>query len=434
MVLFTFDDKNEMEKVMVAEPWSFGKRLMVLQRYGKEKDLGDVEFNKVTFWVQVHDLPIRFRTRKIAEQLCEAIGKVNVGIDDVETEGDNFLRVRVTMDISQPLCRGRVISLDSGKDLWVPFKYERLPSLCFWCGCLTHNDRDCEVWVESEGCLSPESQQFGPWLKAVLTRRYMEKEKCAAKKALVVVVRSGKITPEIVRTTNKESLDSHAEGDMDPVFMEVNKDKSRLSTEEEFMEDVTIHEPGYGECDNTIHDPKPVMEKVLTDASEEEIREMDKEIKKHDIICVRPPSFGVDTGKEILLNQACDVKLHQPMSRPCDVKPYQPELAREKLLAKAFEEEIRELDREIKKYDRKFTGPPGFGVGIGKEIVVPSIYEPNVPCPTAHAANTLDPAVHATQLSPSTCMPLAKIPNSPVHHVHVEGTWKRLTRKGWHQM
>ena len=133
MVLFMFDDKNEMEKVMAAEPWSFDKRLMVLQRYGKEKDLGDTEFNKVTFWVQVHDLPIRFRTRKIAEQLSEAIGKVNIGIDDAETEGDNFLRVRVTMDISQPLCRGRVILLDSGKDLWVPFKYERLPSLCFWC-------------------------------------------------------------------------------------------------------------------------------------------------------------------------------------------------------------------------------------------------------------------------------------------------------------
>lgn len=67
MVLLKFDDKNEMEKVMAAKPWSFDKRLMVLQRYGKETDLGDMEFHKVTFWVQVHDLPIIFRTRKIVE-------------------------------------------------------------------------------------------------------------------------------------------------------------------------------------------------------------------------------------------------------------------------------------------------------------------------------------------------------------------------------
>ena len=49
MVLFSLDDKSEMEKVMAAEPWSFDKRLMVLQRYGKEKDVGDMEFSKVTF-------------------------------------------------------------------------------------------------------------------------------------------------------------------------------------------------------------------------------------------------------------------------------------------------------------------------------------------------------------------------------------------------
>ena len=49
VVLFSFDDKSEMEKVVVAEPRSFDKCLMVLQRYGKEKDVGDMEFSKVTF-------------------------------------------------------------------------------------------------------------------------------------------------------------------------------------------------------------------------------------------------------------------------------------------------------------------------------------------------------------------------------------------------
>ena len=40
---------------------------MVLQRYSKEMDIGDMEFSKVTFWVQVHDLPIRFQTKIIVE-------------------------------------------------------------------------------------------------------------------------------------------------------------------------------------------------------------------------------------------------------------------------------------------------------------------------------------------------------------------------------
>ena len=106
VLLISFDDKSEMEKVIAAEPWSFDKRLIVLQRYSKEMDVGDMEFSKVTFWVQVHDLPIIFRTKIIAEQLCEAIGKVNTGVDEAEAEGHNYIRVRVTIDIAQPLSRG----------------------------------------------------------------------------------------------------------------------------------------------------------------------------------------------------------------------------------------------------------------------------------------------------------------------------------------
>ena len=91
VVLFTFDDKSKMEKVLAAEPWSFDKHLMVLQRYDRETDVADMEFNKVTFWVQVHDLLVKFQTRRIAEQLCEAIGTVNVVTNEEETEGENFM-------------------------------------------------------------------------------------------------------------------------------------------------------------------------------------------------------------------------------------------------------------------------------------------------------------------------------------------------------
>uniref|UniRef100_A0A7N2MYR1 Zinc knuckle CX2CX4HX4C domain-containing protein n=1 Tax=Quercus lobata TaxID=97700 RepID=A0A7N2MYR1_QUELO len=262
-----------MEKVMEAEPWSFDKRLMVLQRYGREMDVGDMEFRNVTFWVQVHDLPIRFQTKKIAEQLCEAIGEVNKEIAEAESEGDNFMRVRVTIDITQPLSRGRVVLLDSGKELWVHFKYERLPSLCFWCGCLVHEDRDCELWVDSEGSLLPESQQFGPWLKAapfVPSRKYVVKvpgifnakkadaataKSRIAKQTPVVVVRSGKLAPEIVRSENifttpesilleNEGFDVHKAENKEPDLQEPNNQDTRQSTMGGKKEDVTIQHAG----------------------------------------------------------------------------------------------------------------------------------------------------------------------------------------------
>ena len=38
-----------MEKILTTESWSFDKHLVVLQRYDRETDLTDMEFNKVTF-------------------------------------------------------------------------------------------------------------------------------------------------------------------------------------------------------------------------------------------------------------------------------------------------------------------------------------------------------------------------------------------------
>ena len=52
------------------------------------------------------------------------------------------------------------------KKTWITFKYERLPNICYWCGRLDHNDRDCEIWLESEGSLAENQKQFGPSLRS----------------------------------------------------------------------------------------------------------------------------------------------------------------------------------------------------------------------------------------------------------------------------
>lgn len=49
-----------------------------------------MKFNRATFWVQVHDIPIRFRTREVAEEICGAIRAENEAPVDVEVEGDGL--------------------------------------------------------------------------------------------------------------------------------------------------------------------------------------------------------------------------------------------------------------------------------------------------------------------------------------------------------
>ena len=77
----------------------------------------------------------------------ESIGAVFYPKDPSEMKGCNFMRVRVAVDISKPLCRGRHVMGNQGSDEWIAFKYEHLPNLCYWCGLMSHDDKDCLVGI-----------------------------------------------------------------------------------------------------------------------------------------------------------------------------------------------------------------------------------------------------------------------------------------------
>ena len=70
------------------------------------------------------------------------------------------------MDITQPLCRGRMVRIGGTPPRWVDFKYERLPIFCYWCGKVDHDERDCIQWIQSKETLRSEDKQFGAWLRA----------------------------------------------------------------------------------------------------------------------------------------------------------------------------------------------------------------------------------------------------------------------------
>ena len=53
------------------------------------------------------------------------------------------MRVRVDLPINRLLHRGGNIVNPEGEKFWVTFKYERLPTFCFLCGILGHDEKHC---------------------------------------------------------------------------------------------------------------------------------------------------------------------------------------------------------------------------------------------------------------------------------------------------
>ena len=82
------------------------------------------------------------------EALGRGIREVMKTIEtDEEMGGGRVIRIRVKVDITKPLCRGRKIGLANGREGWATFKYEHLPNFCYWCGLLTHSKKDCALWL-----------------------------------------------------------------------------------------------------------------------------------------------------------------------------------------------------------------------------------------------------------------------------------------------
>lgn len=105
-LLFVVNNEVEVEKVLQILLWSFDKHLMIMERHDKNFNIEKLKFDKLTFWVQVHGLLIKFMNVKATEKICAILGKVIPTVNLNEVEGRNFIRVRVSMDINVPLCRG----------------------------------------------------------------------------------------------------------------------------------------------------------------------------------------------------------------------------------------------------------------------------------------------------------------------------------------
>ncbi|CAJ2634985.1 unnamed protein product [Trifolium pratense] len=111
----------------------------------------------------------KLRSEGLAKKLGNSLGNFEeMDLKECNRMG-KFLRIRVSLDLRKPLKRGSKHNFQ-GKEIWVDYKYERLPKFCFACGRIGHQMRDCEDIEDHHehqySDLEEKQQAFGPWLRA----------------------------------------------------------------------------------------------------------------------------------------------------------------------------------------------------------------------------------------------------------------------------
>ncbi|KAL4386622.1 hypothetical protein GQ457_09G020910 [Hibiscus cannabinus] len=157
-------EKAAREMILNRRPWTVHDDLFSIEPYKPEWRTVDFSFTSMVIWVRVYQLPLRAMNGAMGLQLGGIIG-TTIGVDH-RVEGGNlgeFLRIRVSIDITKPLHRSVMLGNGQGqKSSPCPLKYERLPRFCYFCGLLGHDLASCST---KPTVLDIRKLQYGSWLR-----------------------------------------------------------------------------------------------------------------------------------------------------------------------------------------------------------------------------------------------------------------------------
>ncbi|KAL9445503.1 hypothetical protein AB3S75_018492 [Citrus x aurantiifolia] len=161
--LFKFATKEEKKMVLMGGPWHFDRALIVLAEPTGIGDIKNQSFTHTAFWVQIHNIPIMCMNKEAIQKLGEKIGTVKeVEIDEAGECIGQFARVRISIDISQPLKKIVFLQQADGKTP-MPILYEKLPDFCFCCAHIDHQYRESLRYKGQQ----KEDLPYGGWMRAV---------------------------------------------------------------------------------------------------------------------------------------------------------------------------------------------------------------------------------------------------------------------------
>ncbi|CAA0831743.1 Unknown protein [Striga hermonthica] len=153
-------------KVSKGTGWTFENQFLILKDWQEDLHTDHPIFMELALWVQVWNLPLDWCSTKVGSKVGSVFNQVkNVSIPQSGWLAGKCIRLLVTIDLDQPLLRCASLMLQNRKIL-VDFKYEKLVSLCFYCGFLCHQDRNCVVRSEDIKQGTVKEGLFGEWLRA----------------------------------------------------------------------------------------------------------------------------------------------------------------------------------------------------------------------------------------------------------------------------
>lgn len=109
---------NTADKVHVegGRPWLLDNSIFVIEDYNGKTKPKEMSFNNASFWLQLHNMPLGGMNRWVGMKLGSSVGLVEmVDVDEEDIGWGRQLQVKVRIDFTLPITRGRTVNIDGEK-------------------------------------------------------------------------------------------------------------------------------------------------------------------------------------------------------------------------------------------------------------------------------------------------------------------------------
>lgn len=165
---FVLQFNHQLDRTHTLEgcPWLLDRNALLLSLIPEGADPENIELTMMHVVVRLQNIPRPLRNPEIGRSLGAKLGLV----EDLFVQKGGFyqgyIRVRVQLNISEPLLWGTFLRTRDGVRHWVSFSYERLPMFCYLCGVIGHLEKKCTVRFRDDFVDPGKAFPYGEWLKA----------------------------------------------------------------------------------------------------------------------------------------------------------------------------------------------------------------------------------------------------------------------------